>query len=82
MSTITMTGNLRDNSDIFLIEGIMKKFLSNFSFTLKEAKEDDSLMTKEEFFSKIDKARAGKDVAMSLDDMKEYLRNKANSDGK
>lgn len=46
--------------------------LKNLNFIIIE-EEDDAKMTKEEFFAKIDRARAGKKVKMSREEMTKLL---------
>lgn len=42
----------------------------------EEEERDDTLMTKEAFFTIIDRARAGKKIEMSIEEMEAYLGDK------
>lgn len=65
------------------IEGISISLLEEIKALLLEKKvvfsveKDDSKMSKEDFFAKIDKAREGKSIKMSREEMRNFLLNKA-----
>lgn len=65
------------------IEEISISLLEEIKALLLEKKvvfsveKDDSKMSKEDFFAKIDKAREGKSIKMSREEMRNFLLNKA-----
>jgi C4-type Zn-finger protein len=55
---------LRELSIIAEDEGLMKKALKALKRLAAQKKEDPTLMTKEEFFNRVDEAKKGRAVAM------------------
>ncbi|WP_314277016.1 hypothetical protein [Capnocytophaga sputigena] len=53
----------------------IKRILNSLKATTKVIKEekDETLMTKEAFFAKIDRARAGEKIQMSREEMKKLM---------
>ena len=53
----------------------IERILNSLKATTKVIKEkkDETLMTKEAFFAKIDRARAGKKIQMSREEMKKLM---------
>ncbi|MDY3538405.1 hypothetical protein PG275_10385 [Riemerella anatipestifer] len=69
MNTSIITAEIK-TSDIPLLEEILKKFKAK---SIKVEEKDPTKMTKKEFFAKIDRARAGKKVKMSREEMTKLL---------
>ena len=53
----------------------IERILNSLKATTKDIKEekDETLMTKEAFFAKIDRARAGEKIQMSREEMKKLM---------
>lgn len=70
METTILKAEIK-NSDLHIIESLLKRLKAkNISF---EKVEDDTKMSKKEYFAMIDKARKGKKVKMSREEMKKML---------
>ena len=56
---------------------LIERILNSLKATTKVIKEekDETLMTKEAFFAKIDRARAGEKIQMSREEMKKLMGN-------
>ena len=62
-------------------EGLLKQALKYLK-KLATKKQDDTLMTKEEFFARVDKAKQGKAVAMlPNENLTDFLRRQGNAVG-
>ena len=62
-------------------EGLLKQALKYLK-KLAAKKQDDTLMTKEEFFARVDKAKQGKAVAMlPNENLTDFLRRQGNAVG-
>lgn len=70
MSTVILQVELK-SEDVSLFQGLLKKFKAK-SKVIKEDK-DDTKMTREEFFAKIDRARAGKKIEMSFENLEKLM---------
>lgn len=66
METITITPKNREQRSQIL------NFLKSLNVAV-EVEKDDTQMTKEEFFAKIDRARAGKKHRISMEEMQKML---------
>ena len=72
---------LQLNSEFFAVmsqvaakKGLMQKVL-DFAKSLLAEKEDETLMTKEEFFRRIDEAKKGSSVSFdNIDELDKYIR--------
>ncbi|WP_203967775.1 hypothetical protein [Capnocytophaga stomatis] len=70
METTILKAEIK-NSDLHIIESLLKRLKAkNISF---EKVEDDTKMSKKEFFAKIDRARAGKKHRISMEEMQKML---------
>ena len=58
--------------DFHFIKSILKSLKATNTKVVKEEK-DESLMTKEAFFAKIDRARAGKKIQMSREELRKLM---------
>ena len=73
MSTNTITFQSNVNAlDFPFIERILESLKATGTKVIKEEK-DETLMTKEAFFAKIDRARAGEKIQMSREEMKKLM---------
>ena len=62
-------------SEIATEKGMLEKVL-NFAKSLLAEKQDESLMTKDEFFKRIDEAKKGDSVSFdNIEDLDKYIRN-------
>ena len=69
MDTVKITAEI-NSVDVPLLEALLKKFKAK---SIKIEEKDPTKMSKEEFFAKIDKARAGKKIRMSREEMRKML---------
>ena len=60
------------NTDLSVFEPLFKKFKLKTK-VIKEEEKDDTEMTKEAFFAKVDRARKGKMIHMSREEMKKLM---------
>lgn len=73
MNTITMTAEI-NKEDVSFFQTLLQKFKAK-KVVFEE--KDPAKMSKEEYFSMIDKARAGKKIKMSREEMRKLLLSKA-----
>ena len=71
VATITFQTNVAA-VDFPIIEKILEKFRASGTKIIRE-EIDDTEMTKEAFFAKIDRARAGEKIQMSREEMKKLM---------
>lgn len=70
MNTATISAEIK-TSDIPLLEALLKKFKAK---SIKiEIPEDDTKMSKEEYFEMIDERRKGKDIEMSREKLRKLM---------
>ncbi|GJH40298.1 hypothetical protein RCZ04_08480 [Capnocytophaga sp. HP1101] len=72
-STITFQSEIQA-VDFPFIERILKSLKATNTKVIKEEK-DETLMTQEAFFAKIDRARAGKKIQMSREELRKLMFN-------
>ena len=74
MSTVVLERVEIKEADFHLFEELFKKFKVKYQeFTTKTVKKDDTKMSKEEFFRRIDKARTQKGRYISDEEMDKML---------
>ena len=69
MDTVKISAEI-NSVDIPLFEALFKRVEAK---SIKIEEKDPTKMSKEEFFAKIDKARAGKKIRMSREEMRKML---------
>lgn len=69
MDTVKISAEI-NSVDVPLLEALLKKFKAK---SIKIEENDPTKMSKEEFFARIDKARAGKKIRMSREEMRKML---------
>lgn len=70
MNTATISAEIK-TSDIPLLEALLKKFKAK---SIKiEIPKDDTKMSKEAYFERIDEARKGKDIEMSREKLRKLM---------
>lgn len=73
MNTITMTAEI-NKEDVSFFQTLLKKFKAK-KVVFEE--KDPAKMSKEEYFEMIDRARKGKKIKMSREEMRKLLLSKA-----
>lgn len=73
MNTIQMSAEI-NQADVLVFKSLLKKYKAK-KVVFQE--KDDTKMSKEAFFAKIDKARTGKTIKMSREEMRNFLLSKA-----
>ena len=69
MDTVKITAEI-NSVDVPLFEALFKRVEAK---SIKIEEKDPTKMSKEEFFAKIDKARTGKKIRMSREEMRKML---------